>query len=261
MTVGQAHRRDRRVDHVHAGIDGLHQRRGGKPRGGVTVDRQRDFAALLDARDHFLRGVGMQQAGHVLDADRMAAHVLEFLRHVDPEVDAVHRADRVRHGPLGVPVDRDGGLDRGFDVAHVVHRVEDAEHVHAVFGAALDEFFDHVVGVVPVAERVLAAQQHLHRRVGHRRLELAQAFPRVFAEIADTGIEDGAAPGFERPETDLVQFCRDRQHVLDAHPRREQGLRCVAQDQVGNLQGFGHVIFPCSGVGEGPRRLPRRVRG
>jgi hypothetical protein len=166
----------------------------------------------------------VQQAGHVLDADRVAAHVLELFGHVDPEVDVVHRAQRIGQRTLGVLADGDGGLDRGFDIAHIVHRVEDAEHVHAVVGAARDELFDHVVGVVAVTERVLAAQQHLHRRVRHRRLELAQSLPGIFAEVANAGVEGGAAPGFERPEADLVEFFRDRQHVFDAHPRRQQRL-------------------------------------
>jgi hypothetical protein len=40
----------------------------------------------------------------------------------------------------------------------------------AVERRALDELVHHVVRIVAVAEQVLAAQQHLLRRVGHGRL-------------------------------------------------------------------------------------------
>ncbi|EHC70798.1 hypothetical protein LTSEJOH_0135, partial [Salmonella enterica subsp. enterica serovar Johannesburg str. S5-703] len=66
-------------------------------------------------------------------------------------------------------------LQGGFHIARVVHGVEDAEDVHTVFHRALDEAFHHVIGVVAVAEQVLAAQQHLQRGFGHGFFELAQA--------------------------------------------------------------------------------------
>ncbi len=79
----------------------------------------------------------------------------------------MHGTDGVGDGALGVLAHRQGGLDGGFQVAHVVHGIEDAEHVHAVGGGPLDEFLHHIVRVVPVTEQVLAAQQHLLGRVGH----------------------------------------------------------------------------------------------
>jgi hypothetical protein len=94
------------------------------------------------------------------------------LPEVDPVVDVVHRADGVGHGPLRVRID---GLQRGahrlLEVAQVVHRIEDAEHPDAVERRALDELVHHVIRIVAVAEQVLAAQQHLLRRVGHGPLE------------------------------------------------------------------------------------------
>lgn len=80
-------------------------------------------------------------------------------------------------------------LQGGLHVARVVHGIEDAEDVHAVFDGALDEALHHVVGVVAVAEQVLAAEQHLQRGLGHRLFQLAQADPRVLAEEADAGVK------------------------------------------------------------------------
>ncbi|PVI31763.1 hypothetical protein C4874_24275, partial [Salmonella enterica subsp. enterica serovar Carrau] len=73
-------------------------------------------------------------------------------------------------------------LQGGFHIARVVHGIKHAEHVHAVFHRAFDKTLHHVIGVVAVAEQVLATQQHLQRGFGHGFFEFAQAQPRVFAE-------------------------------------------------------------------------------
>ena len=265
MAVGHAHRRDRGVDDVGAGLDRLDQGCGGEPGGGVAVQAHRQVRGLLDLAHQFVGGIGLEQAGHVLDADGMAAHVLDALRHVDPGLQVVHRAEGVGEGALGMLAGGHGGAHRGFEVAHVVHGVEDAEHIDAVDRAALDEFLDHIVGVMAVAEAVLAAQQHLLRGFRHRRLELAQALPGVFAEIADAGVEGGAAPGFQRPVADVVELLGDRQHVVDAHARGEQGLMAVSQYDIGDLYGIAHggwsagrgIRTACGARRGWPRRSPR----
>jgi hypothetical protein len=43
------------------------------------------------------------------------------------------------------------GLKRRFHIARVIHGVESAEDVHAVFHCALNKAFDHIVGIVTVA--------------------------------------------------------------------------------------------------------------
>jgi len=116
-------------------------------------------------------------------------------------------------------VDCYGRLDRGLQVAHVVHGIKDAKHVHAVGSATFDKFFDDIVGVMAVTKRILTPQQHLHGRIGHGFLKLAQALPGVFAKVADTGVEGCSTPGFQRPEANLVELCRDRQHVFNTHAR------------------------------------------
>jgi hypothetical protein len=52
---------------------------------------------------------------------------------------------------------------------------------------------------------------------------------------AHAGVEGGAAPGFERPETHVIELAADRQHVFGAHAGCDQGLMSVAQHQFGDL--------------------------
>ena len=55
------------------------------------------------------------------------------------------------------------GLDGGFDVPRIVKRVEHPEDVDAVFARQRHETVDNVVGIIPVADEVLAPQKHLQR--------------------------------------------------------------------------------------------------
>ncbi|MCY1180164.1 hypothetical protein D9M73_205940 [compost metagenome] len=154
----------------------------------------------------------------------------------------MYRAGGVSDSALGVLT---GGLDR-FDghaqVTHVVHGVENAEHIDAVDRRLGDEGLDHVVAVVAVAQQVLAAQQHLQAGVWQRCAQLAQALPRVFLEEAHAGVEGGATPDFQRPVADLVELVADRQHVFGAHAGGQQRLVGVAQDGIGDSNFLAHSI-------------------
>ncbi len=83
------------------------------------------------------------------------------------------------------------------------------------FDGALHEALHHVIGVVAVAEQVLAAEQHLQRGLGHRLFQLAQADPRVLAEKADAGVKGGAAPALQRAVADVVQLSGNGQHIVE----------------------------------------------
>ncbi len=197
VAVGHRHGGDRGVDVVDAGLRRLQGGGGGQAGGGVALHVYWNIQRLLKTADQLERGVGREQAGHVLDRHGIGAHVLDAFALLHPDVEGMHRAHRVGDGALGVLALFDHRRHRALDVAHVVHGVEHAEHVHAAFRRPFHEGVDHVVGVMAVAEQVLPAQQHLLGRVGHRLLELADALPGVLAQVADAGVEGGAAPGFQ----------------------------------------------------------------
>ena len=119
--------------------------------------------------------------------------------------------------------------------------------------------FEDIIGIMPIAHEVLAAQQHLQFGVGHRGAQGAQPFPGIFLEETQAGIERRAAPHFQRPIADGVQLLGDRQHVLRPHPRRQQRLMSVAEGHVGQSA----VVFPGAGSNASSVRgrtfLTRRV--
>ncbi|CQI67154.1 Uncharacterised protein [Salmonella enterica subsp. enterica serovar Typhimurium str. DT104] len=153
----------------------------------------------------------------------------------------MRRAGGVGECALGVRAVAAYCLQGGFHIARVVHGIEDAEHVHAVFHCPLNEAFHHVIGVVAVAEQVLAAQQHLQGSLRHGFFELAQAQPRVFAEKTNTGVKGGAAPALQRPVAHVIERGGNRQHIVKAQAGGEQRLVSVTQDDIGNGNGHGSL--------------------
>ncbi|CFW72238.1 Uncharacterised protein [Salmonella enterica subsp. enterica serovar Bovismorbificans] len=153
----------------------------------------------------------------------------------------MRRAGGVGECTLGVRAVAAHRAERRFHIARVVHGVEDAEHVHAVFHRAFNKTLHHVIGIVAITEQVLAAQQHLQRGFRHGFFEFAQAQPRVFAEKADTGVKGGAAPALQRPVAHVIERSGNRQHVIKAQTGGEQRLVSVAQDDIGNGNSHGSL--------------------
>ncbi|GAR49657.1 hypothetical protein NGUA13_00119 [Salmonella enterica] len=241
VAVGGAHGGNRRVHAVNTRLDSLQQGHLRHPGGGVTVHVQTHVVAFFDFADQLIRRHRGENAGHVLDGNRVDAGFQQLFGQVQPGLQRVRRAGGVRERALGVRAVAAHRLQGGFHIARVVHGIEDAEDVHTVFHRAFDEAFHHVIGVMAVAEQVLAAQQHLQRGFGHGFFELAQADPRVFAEEADTGVKGGAAPALQRPVAHVVELSGNRQHVIKAQAGGEKGLVGVTQDDVGNGNSHGSL--------------------
>ena len=115
-------------------------------------------------------------------------------------------------------------LDRRLEVARIVQRVEHAEDVHAVLARQRREALDDVVWIVLVAKDVLAAEEHLKRRLLADLLDLAETLPRILAEEAHADVERRAAPALERVVAGVVDLFGDLEDVVGAHARRPKGL-------------------------------------
>ena len=157
---------------------------------------------------------------------------------IDKPVHAVDGADGIADGGFHMFAAGLHFTHGPFDVADIVQRVEDAEDVDAIGGGPFDESLQHIVGIMPIADEVLPAEQHLQFGVGHGGAQRAQPFPGIFFEKAQAGVEGGAAPDFQRPIADGVELLGDGQHVLRPHARGQERLMAVAQGDVGDQDGF-----------------------
>ena len=238
MRGAKRQRAHRGIDDVGAGLDALEDGHGSQTGGIVAVDVDGNADGLLQRLDKVVAGIGLEQTGHILDADGIGAHLFEGLGVLNEIFVGMHRAQGVADAGLNMRALLAGRLDGGLEVARVVQRVENTQDVDAVGNGLLHEILDGVVGIMAVAEHVLAAEQHLQLGVGHLTAQRAQALPRVFVQETDAGVKRGAAPAFHREVADFVHRLEDRQHLVDRHTGSQQRLVRVAQDDLSDLNGF-----------------------
>ena len=133
----------------------------------MRVQMDRDLHGCLQPAYQMIGIERGQQASHVLNAKRVCAEILQLFREIHVSVDVVDGAHGIADrgfSMFAAPLDL---TDCSVQVPHVVEGVEDAEDIDAVCGRAFDEPFQHVVGIMPIADEILPAQQHLQFRVGH----------------------------------------------------------------------------------------------
>ena len=203
---------------------------------GVQVDGDAD--GLLQSLH---QGIGVhrqQEVGHVLDADHVRAHLLQLpgqLHEVGLVVDGGHG---IAEGGLHLSAVFLGRLNSLFQIADVVESVENADDVDAVFDGLGAEGVHHVVGVMLIAQDVLAPEQHLQFCVLHVLADGAQALPGVLPQKAHTCVKGCAAPALQGVVPDGVQGFQGGQHILDGHAGGRLGLVGVPEDGISNQQGL-----------------------
>ena len=204
----------------------------------MAVDVHGNLDGLFQLGDQLIAGVGLEQAGHILDADGVSAHLLESLGIVGEVLVVMYRAQGVADAGLNMGTLLVGCLDGSLQVAGVVQRVKDTDDVDAVGNGLLDEVLDGVISVGTVAQHVLAAEQHLQLLMGQFLAQDAQTLPGILVQEADAGVERSAAPALNGEIRDLVHFGQDGAHLVHGHTGGQQRLMGVTQDDLSNLNGF-----------------------
>ncbi len=150
----------------------------------VEVDRDRDL--VLQRRDQRLRRRRLDQPAHILDGEDVGARGLEFLGQPHIIAQRIFRPVRV----VDVAGITEGRLAETARLEHRIHgdphvldpieRIEDAEDIDPGLGGAVDEFLDHVVRIVGIADPVRGPDQHLGQQVRHGAPQVAQPLPGAF---------------------------------------------------------------------------------
>jgi hypothetical protein len=149
--------------------------------------------------------------------------------------------------------------DGQLHIAYIIERIENTEYVHTVFMGEADEFFNYIIRIMPIADQVLAAQQHLKLGVFDPGANIFEAFPGIFIQIADARIKGGAAPHFQREKAHSVHFFDDGEHIPRPHPGSNERLMRIAQSSVSYF--YSHIdpqrfyIKRARPVPKGPTRL------
>ena len=173
--------------------------------------------------------IGLEQTRHILYADRVCSHVFKLFRKCREIFVAVYRTCGVAERSLNVPAFFFCRVYRRFKVARVVERVKYPDDVNAVRDRLLHEVFNHVVGIVTVAENILTAEKHLQLCFLCLCADLSESVPRILVKITQAGVKRGAAPRLKRMVPDRVKLFDYRQHFLCRHSCRRKRLVRIAK--------------------------------
>ena len=196
----------------------------------MGVDHQGQLGhGILDGGHQVIGLLGAHDTGHVLDADGLHTHLLELLDHLHVLLQGVDRAGGEADGAGGVGALLHGLLDGHLQIAHVVQRVENTDDVDAVLHGILHELAHHVIGIVLIAQDVLAPQQHLQLGVGHLGADLAQSLPGVLLQVAQAHIKGSAAPDLAGIIAGLVDGLQNGLKLAVRQPGRDQRLVRITQ--------------------------------
>jgi hypothetical protein len=97
-----------------------------------------------------------QQSGHIFDTNRVRSEILQFFGQIHKPIDAMDRADCIADRGFGMFPAGLHFTHGSIKIPYVIQRVKDAEDVNAVRRRSLDEPFHDIVGVMAIADQILA---------------------------------------------------------------------------------------------------------
>ena len=167
----------------------------------------------------------------------------------------MHGADGVAYGRFAYSAVFLCILYGGFKIAHVVKSIKYPYDVNAVLYRLAAELLHDVVGIMLIAQYILAAEKHLQFGIGQRLFKLPQPVPRILVEEAEACVKRGSAPALQGPIANAVQHFACGKHIFRAHTGGSLGLMRVPQYSVGNKYFLAHpdsssircfVLYQCT---------------
>ena len=214
----------------------------------MGVDDDGNLDLLLEGGNKVEGLLGAHDAGHILDADGLNAQRLDLLGQLDIAFKIVDGADGIADAAGGDGTALEGLIDGYFDIADIIEGIEDTDDINAIFHRFADEHTHHIIGIMLIAQQVLAAQQHLQRGLGAGLFDLAKALPRILVEVAQAAVKGGAAPALQRIVPGVIQFSQNRLELIERHTGGDERLVGITQHGLGELYGFFHGNPSCGFV-------------
>ena len=161
---------------------------------------------LFQRLNQIIGAVRGQQTGHILNADRVCTCVLQLLRVMTVVFRVKHRTGGVRNCSLYMTAVFLGCVNGSLQITHVVECVKNTQNINTVINTLLYKVIHQLVGIMPIAQHILPAEEHLQLRIGALFADQAQSVPGILIQKAQAGVKSGTAPALQRMITDLVHL-------------------------------------------------------
>ena len=188
---------ERAVNYIHARLYGHEISHVAGAGSVVRMQMYRHAYFFLHALYQRIRIIGQQQIRHVLYAYNVRAHLLQFLSHLNEVILVMHGADGVAYGGFAYSAVFLCILYGGFKIAHVVKSIKYPYDIDSVLYRLATELLHNVVGIMLIAQYILAAEKHLQFGIGQRLFKLSQPVPRILVEEAEACVKRGSAPALQ----------------------------------------------------------------
>ena len=116
---------------------------------------------ILERLYEIVCGVWGKKSRHILDTERICAHILKGFCEVYEVIVIENGACRIGDCRLNVAALLFRCFNSRFEVTGIVECIEDSYDVDTVGNRLLNEIFNDVVSIVTVAEYVLTSEEHL----------------------------------------------------------------------------------------------------
>ena len=80
------------------------------------------------------------------------------------------------------------------------------QNINTVINTLLYKVIHQLVGIMPIAQHILPAEEHLQLCIGALFADQAQSVPGILIQKAQAGVKSGTAPALQRMITDLVHL-------------------------------------------------------
>ena len=173
--------------------------------------------------------IGTEKSRHILDTDGISSHTLKSLGVIFEIIGGIDLARGIAYCRLNVTALALCGVYGSFEISGIVERIENSQYIDSVSNRLLNEIFDHVVGVVTVAEDVLSAEEHLKLCILYVRTNCTKSLPGIFVKETKAGVEGSASPSLKRMIADAIKLFENRKHLLGCHSRSYKRLMRVTK--------------------------------
>ena len=144
----------------------------------------RNLNRALDCADQLGCRIRRKQTGHVLNTDRIRAHVLDSFGNIHIILGCISIAQGIADRNLRVT--SSGRLllfirsvNCALKIPHIIQSIKDTDNIHTVRDGLLYEIFYHIIRIMTVSENILSAEQHLKLCILKAFSQLAESDPGI----------------------------------------------------------------------------------
>ena len=151
LGCSQSERADCAVKNIGACLDGFHICHGSASRCVMRMHLDRQRRTCLQSGDQLSSSLRDKKTGHILDADRISAHIFDFFGHCLPIIKRISIAQCIGKSDLSFSALLLGCLYACLKVSEVIQAVEDSDDIDAVRDRLLYEICYDIIGIRLVA--------------------------------------------------------------------------------------------------------------